>query len=261
MVAVDVRSLLKRVKAERKGLDVDTVEDASADDVAAQTLRDRCDRQVQTVQAKYTVASDLQGLFYIPDFVTEEEQKQILQAVDAAPASRWTTAGERQMQNWGGRPGEAIVREKLPSFLQALVELLVAAKVYPPDKAPQHVLINSYKQGAGIAPHMDGPLYSPCVATITLGGPALMAFHEVMPDGSQGQLAAEVMLQPCCLLVMQKSACKAYMHSIQSQAVDTISSSCANLEAAQLHVGQIVSRAQRRLSLVFVHKLQAAWLC
>ena len=72
---------------------------------------------------------------------------------------------------------------------------------------------------------------------------------------------AQVMLQPRCLLVMQESACKAYMHSIQSQAVDTILSSCANWEAAQLHVGQIVPRAQRRLSLVFVHKLQAAWLC
>lgn len=82
--------------------------------------------------------------------------------------------------------------QKLPSFLQALVELLLAAGIYTPEQAPQHVLINSYGQGAGISPHMDGPLYSPCVATITLGGPALMSFHEVKPDGVQGQLAAQV---------------------------------------------------------------------
>ena len=83
--------------------------------------------------------------------------------------------------------------QKLPQFLQALVELLLAAGVYPPEQAPQHVLINSYSKGAGIAPHMDGPLYSPCVATITLGGPALMAFHKAEPDGSQGELATEVL--------------------------------------------------------------------
>ena len=85
-----------------------------------------------------------------------------------------------------------LVLQKLPNFLQALVELLLAAGMYPAHQAPQHVLVNSYTKGAGIAPHMDGPLYSPCVATITLAGPALMAFHKVMPDGSQGQLAAEV---------------------------------------------------------------------
>lgn len=84
--------------------------------------------------------------------------------------------------------------QKLPQFLQALVELLLAAGVYPPEQAPQHVLINSYSKGAGIPPHMDGPLYSSCVATITLAGPALMSFHEALPDGTQGQLAAEV----CC---------------------------------------------------------------
>ena len=74
------------------------------------------------------------------------------------------------------------------------MELLLAAGVYTPEQAPQHVLINSYSKGAGIAPHMDGPLYSPCVATITLGGPALMAFHEALPDGSQGALTTEVSL-------------------------------------------------------------------
>ena len=92
--------------------------------------------------------------------------------------------------------------QKLPQFLQALVELLLAAGVYPLDQAPQHVLINSYSKAAGISPHMDGPLYSPCVATITLGGPALMAFHEVQPDGTQGQLATEVfttILATACL--------------------------------------------------------------
>ncbi|KAL0052049.1 hypothetical protein WJX82_007131 [Trebouxia sp. C0006] len=190
--------------------------------------------------AKHTVTSSnstpVQEVLYVPAFLTREEEVQLLQAVDAAPAARWIHAGERQMQNWGGRPGEAVIREKLPQFLQALVELLLAAGVYPLDQAPQHVLINSYSKAAGITPHMDGPLYSPCVATITLGGPALMAFHEVLPDGTQGQLATEVMLQPRCLLLMRGPVCSTHMHSILSQDADVLSESCGNLDAAHVHV-------------------------
>ena len=88
--------------------------------------------------------------------------------------------------------------QKLPQHLQALVELLLAAGIYPPEQAPQHVLINSYDKGAGIPPHMDGPLYSPRVATITLGGPAVMAFHKALPDGSPGELASEVCAMCLC---------------------------------------------------------------
>ena len=61
-----------------------------------------------------------QGLFYVPNFISEEEQAQLLQALDAAPARRWTAAGERQMQNWGGRPGEAVVREVCLPVTQSL---------------------------------------------------------------------------------------------------------------------------------------------
>lgn len=82
--------------------------------------------------------------------------------------------------------------QRLPAFLQPLVELLVAAGAYQADQGPQHVLVNRYKGGAGIGAHMDGPLYSACVATITLGGPALMAFHETTADDSSGSIVAEV---------------------------------------------------------------------
>ncbi|KAL0028635.1 hypothetical protein WJX79_007115 [Trebouxia sp. C0005] len=211
-----------------------------------ETLRQHASQQAPLQLAQYTVLSSVQvnlsslkELFYVPAFLTREEEVQLLQAVDAAPAARWTHAGERQMQNWGGRPGEAVIREKLPQFLQALVELLLAAGVYPLEQAPQHVLINSYSKAAGISPHMDGPLYAPCVATITLGGPALMAFHELQPDGTQGPLATEVMLQPRCLLLMRGPVCSSHTHSIPSQDADVISESCGNLDAAHVHAGTL----------------------
>ena len=50
-------------------------------------------------------------VLYVPDFLTEEEEQAVLAAINAAPASRWQQAGQRRMQNWGGRPGEAAIRE------------------------------------------------------------------------------------------------------------------------------------------------------
>ena len=45
--------------------------------------------------------------------ISQSEELQLLTAVDAAPTNRWTNAGERKIQNWGGRPGESTVREVL----------------------------------------------------------------------------------------------------------------------------------------------------
>ena len=73
--------------------------------------------------------------------------------------------------------------------------------------------------------------------------------------------ALQVMLQPRCLLLMQGQACNNYTHSIASQDADVVSAACSNLSAAKVQVGQRVHRAQRRVSLVFVHKQHAAWLC
>ena len=53
----------------------------------------------------------LQGLFYIPDFLTPEEAAAVVHAIDAAPQHRWVAAGERRLQNWGGRPGSQDVTE------------------------------------------------------------------------------------------------------------------------------------------------------
>lgn len=73
------------------------------------------------------------------------------------------------------------------------------------------------------------------------------------------QVSLQVMLQPRCLLLMRGQACSSHTHSIASQDSDVVSAYCSNLQAAQVHVGQTVHRAQRRVSLVFVHKQHASW--
>lgn len=77
----------------------------------------------------------------------------------------------------------------------------------------------------------------------------------------ESYMCLQVLLQPRCLLVMQDAACNALLHSIQSQPADTISDMCVNAQTAQVEVGQVIHRSRRRMSLVFVHKQHAQWMC
>lgn len=85
--------------------------------------------------------------------------------------------------------------QPLPDFLAALVARLVAAGVYPAHRAPNHVLVNDYRGGAGIPAHADGDLYWPRVATLSLAGPAVICFTRAgraSGTGVGGDLVAEV---------------------------------------------------------------------
>ena len=83
--------------------------------------------------------------------------------------------------------------QELPAFLQTLVRRLVAAGVYAPQDAPNHCLINEYTNGSGIPAHDDGPLYVPPVATISLGGSAVINFVRQTSPDSQPELITKVM--------------------------------------------------------------------
>lgn len=58
-----------------------------------------------------------------------------------------------------------------------------APGVFPSDQPPNHILLNEYRDGQGIGPHKDGPLYHPMVAVLSLGSPADIHFCP-RPDGA-----------------------------------------------------------------------------
>jgi hypothetical protein len=40
----------------------------------------------------------------LEDFVSEAEEAELLELIEAAPRSRWTQLRARSLQNWGGHP-------------------------------------------------------------------------------------------------------------------------------------------------------------
>lgn len=199
-----------------------------------------------------------EGALFAPAFLSPPEQAAVLAAVDAAAVGRWIAGGDaanpRLLANFGGRPGSCQKTEPLPPFLATLAAGLAAAFGWgtPPD----HVLVNDYRGSAGLQHHSDGPLYS-CSAVITLAGPAMMELQPVEPGGPDDKKSVHLLLRPGCALGLVDPAYSQWTHGIPACAADTVPPSCVNAAAAGVQVGDVVTRAPRRVSLVFVRKVVA----
>lgn len=103
--------------------------------------------------------------FYIPDFISEEEEQAILRGINTAPKPRWKQLTYRRLQAW---PAELVhdklLGSKLPPWLEEpVISRLLSIPVSDdgsahifessPHRRPNHVLINEYPPGVGIMPH------------------------------------------------------------------------------------------------------------
>lgn len=52
---------------------------------------------------------------YIPNFITQEEEDEIVKNVNGAPLPKWTQLSHRRLQNWGGIPHpKGMIAEEIP---------------------------------------------------------------------------------------------------------------------------------------------------
>jgi len=104
--------------------------------------------------------------FYIPDFISEEEQRVILDKIANAPKPRWKQLTHRRLQTWpSDLVKNALIDAPLPQWLEEpVVSRLLSMPLLPtkrganifsasPHHRPNHVLINEYPPGVGIMPH------------------------------------------------------------------------------------------------------------
>ncbi|CBN80039.1 conserved unknown protein [Ectocarpus siliculosus] len=133
----------------------------------------------------------IDGIFYVPGFVTEEEGRGLELAARSGDGGsgggggggEWKDLYKRRLQIHGGTPHPSgMVEEELPAFLQEVCDALVEAGVFPESSPPNHVLLNEYSDGQGIGPHKDGPLYEGRVAILSLGKEAFLDFWGSLED-------------------------------------------------------------------------------
>ncbi|XP_064437490.1 alpha-ketoglutarate-dependent dioxygenase alkB homolog 6 isoform X8 [Mirounga angustirostris] len=177
-------------------------------------------------------------IYYVPDFISKEEEEYLLRQVFNAPKPKWTQLSGRKLQNWGPHcplPGglphpRGMVPERLPLWLQRYVDKVSDLSLFGGLPA-NHVLVNQYLPGEGIMPHEDGPLYYPTVSTISLGSHTMLDLYEprqpkdddpAEQPRSPPRPATSLLLEPRSLLVLRGTAYTRLLHGIAAARVDAL---------------------------------------
>ncbi|OCB85911.1 hypothetical protein A7U60_g7044 [Sanghuangporus baumii] len=141
-----------------------------------------------------TIDSDgIPQAYYIPEFISEDEERYLLRQIYNAPKPKWKNLENRRLQVWGGdlAPSSKLLAQALPSFLTKypdIVGRLQATGAFSKSKhgAPNHVIVNEYLPLQGIMPHEDGPSYHPVVATISLGSHTVFHYYRYKTESCSG---------------------------------------------------------------------------
>ena len=131
--------------------------------------------------------------------------------------------------------GAGIELEPLPPWLQRICDELTRCGIFPPDAPPNHVLLNEYQIGQGIAAHKDGPLYAPRVAILSLGSHATFEFSTPSTPSAPSETVASMLLPPRGVFVFGGDAYKSHLHGIKGKAADDTASPglvCLDRQAA-----------------------------
>lgn len=115
-----------------------------------------------------------EGLFVTPDFITEDEERELITWLDKQP---WSTELSRRTQHYGyrydyknGGLGDAQPLDgPLLKFQQRLASI-----GYP---GLTQCIANEYYRDQGIAPHIDRDIFGPIIMGLSLSADAIMLFE------------------------------------------------------------------------------------
>lgn len=157
------------------------------------------------------------GLVYIDDYISRDEERELLRAVDA---ERWLTDYKRRRQVYGvaySGPQAGTLLDPLPSWLEWLI-----ARVRRERRVEGEVVnavINEYLPGQGIAPHLDHPAFGPTVVAVSLGGAITLR----LDHPSRLELSPVLLdVQPRSLWVLGGEARSHWRHGIAPRRSDDV---------------------------------------
>src|SRR5437764_560940 len=99
--------------------------------------------------------------YYIPNFLTQTEQSDLLSHINSLPSKTWTQLSRRRLQSHPSQltsTGHLLTAAPLPSWLLDPVVTRMKER-FPeiwrgaPHDGPNHVLVNEYLPGQGIVRH------------------------------------------------------------------------------------------------------------
>jgi alkylated DNA repair dioxygenase AlkB len=159
----------------------------------------------------------IQGLKLIDQFITLEEERTLLTAIDAAS---WNTSLKRRTQHYGftydyGTKAATEVAEPIPPWCDSVMDRLVERGVI--TERPDQMIVNEYMPGQGIYPHVDDPSsFDDGIVSLSLGSNIAMDLIECRTPSNK----KEVLLRRRSVIAFHGDARYRWRHGIVARMTD-----------------------------------------
>jgi len=183
-------------------------------------------------------AKQISGLNVHFDFISKEEEKQLLLNIDK---NEWLSDLKRRVQHFGykydykaRRIDKSFFIGEIPNWMNFLCDRLQEKQLisFKPDQA----IINEYIDDQGIAAHIDcEPCFGDTIISISLSGGCVMNFQRDVNTKEQDKIP--LLIPPRTLIVMTKESRFNWYHGIPPRKMDKFNE--------QVH------KRQRRVSITF----------
>ena len=162
---------------------------------------------------------DIQGLTYVPDFITKDEEHALIAEIDTKP---WLNDLKRRVQHYGYKydyKARTVTNDAylgtLPLWLSSIAEKL-SEDIFL--NIPDQAIINEYLPGQGISAHIDCvPCFADTIASLSLGSAAIMQFTH--PKTGQKE---NIYLKGRSLIVFSGEARYEWQHAIPARKSDIV---------------------------------------
>lgn len=170
-------------------------------------------------QNDYEELSKIDGLTYIPNFITLAESCSIWQFINE---EIWLDDLKRRVQHYGYKYDYKSRFIDYSMKLGCLPQwsLIVAQRLHKAGfmlEEPDQLIVNEYKPGQGIANHVDcEPCFGNTIASLSLGSACVM---DLINRDSKEKVS--ILLEPCSLIILSGTARYQWTHGIQGRKTDT----------------------------------------
>ncbi|KAH6820413.1 RNA-binding family protein [Perilla frutescens var. hirtella] len=222
-----------------------------------------------------TSASDLDipGLYLMHDFVTAQEEQELLAAVDNRP---WSRLAKRRVQHYGyefcydiRNVNTSQHLGELPSFMSPVLERIGSFQGldHAADTSLDQLTVNEYPPGVGLSPHIDThSAFEGLIFSLSLAGPCIMEFRKYttnvwqedstsssdlenqIPGKKLNFIRKAIYLPPRSMLLLSGEARYAWHHYIPHHKVDKVNDS-------------LIRRGSRRVSFTLRKVRQGPCRC
>ncbi|KFK44933.1 hypothetical protein AALP_AA1G321700 [Arabis alpina] len=186
---------------------------------------------------------NIPGLFLVHDFVSVEEEQELLAAVDTRP---WIGLAKRRVQHYGYEfcYGTRNVDTKkklgeLPLFVSTILERISLFPNLDNDPASlslDQLTVNEYPSGVGLSPHIDThSAFEDCIFSLSLAGPCIMEFRrysvstwkvdsntDAEKSSNSSCIKKALYLPPRSMLLLSGEARYAWNHYIPHHKIDKV---------------------------------------